>query len=178
MTLYQRNRDVLYDTLTTSGYEVYKPQGSFYMFPRSPIEDDLAFSRELMEKLVLVTPGSGFGTPGYFRIAYCVTSAVVDASLSTFVELGEKYGLDPEVVKASIEKAAAQAEAEKHKPLIDVTKNRIKVTADWSDCENFKKSDKGNYILASAYWIKTNVKGPHGGKITVNMTVVESAKTE
>ena len=95
-----------------------------------------------------------------------------------FEELGEKYGLDPEVVKASIEREAAKQEAERHKPEIDVTKKRITVKADWSDCETFKQSDKGNYILASAYWVKTGVKGPHGGQITVNLTVVESGKKD
>lgn len=89
--LYQRNRDVLYEALTASGYEVFKPQGSFYMFPRSPIEDDMAFAMELLGRLVLVTPGSGFGMPGYFRIAYCVPERVADASLPIFQELGERY---------------------------------------------------------------------------------------
>jgi aspartate aminotransferase len=91
VSLYQRNRDVLMDALTESGYEVFKPQGSFYMFPKSPLEDDLAFSRELLEHLVLVTPGTGFGMPGYFRIAYCVETRVVDAALPVFRELGAKY---------------------------------------------------------------------------------------
>jgi aspartate aminotransferase len=91
VSLYQRNRDVLLQTLTESGYEVFKPQGSFYMFPKSPIEDDLAFSGELLERLVLTTPGTGFGMPGYFRIAYCVESRIVDAALPTFRELGAKY---------------------------------------------------------------------------------------
>lgn len=91
VSLYTRNRDVLYEALIRAGYEVFKPEGSFYMFPRSPIPDDLAFARELLEHLVLVTPGSGFGTPGYFRIAFCVEARVVDATLPTFRELGEKY---------------------------------------------------------------------------------------
>jgi aspartate aminotransferase len=91
VTLYQRNRDVLYQTLTEAGYEVFKPEGAFYMFPRSPIADDMAFAKELLEHLVLVTPGSGFGTPGYFRIAFCVEARVVDAALPVFRELGAKY---------------------------------------------------------------------------------------
>jgi aspartate aminotransferase len=91
VTLYQRNRDVLYQMLTEAGYEVFKPEGAFYMFPRSPIADDMAFAKELLEHLVLVTPGSGFGTPGYFRIAFCVEARVVDAALPVFRELGAKY---------------------------------------------------------------------------------------
>jgi len=95
-----------------------------------------------------------------------------------FEELGEKYGLDPEVVKASIEREAVKAEAEKHKPEIEVSKKRITIKADWADCETFKITDKKNYVLTSAYWVKTGVKGPHGGQITVNLTVIESRKKE
>ena len=91
ISLYERNRDVLYAALVESGYEVFKPQGAFYIFPKSPLEDDLAFTNELMEHLVLVTPGSGFGTPGYFRIATCVEERVVDSAALVLRELGKKY---------------------------------------------------------------------------------------
>jgi aspartate aminotransferase len=88
---YQRNRDVLCDELTKAGFTVSKPEGAFYLFPKSPLEDDMAFCRELQERLVLVVPGSGFGLPGYFRMAYCVAPSVVDCSLPAFRELGAKY---------------------------------------------------------------------------------------
>lgn len=88
---YRRNRDVLYQALTKAGYQVQKPEGAFYLFPKSPIEDDLAFCREMLEHLVLVVPGGGFGLPGYFRIAYCVEPRVVDGSLAAFREVGAKY---------------------------------------------------------------------------------------
>lgn len=91
LTLYQENRDRLYDVLTEAGYEIQKPQGTFYMFPKSPIADDLAFSSELLERLVLVTPGVGFGFPGYFRIAFCVERRIVEGSLPAFRELAQKY---------------------------------------------------------------------------------------
>jgi len=91
-----------------------------------------------------------------------------------FEALGEKYGLDPEAIKESLEKAQQDAEAEKHRPTVEVTRTSLKIRADWADCEVFKRSDKGNYILASAYWVKTKVKGPHGGLITVNLVAVES----
>lgn len=91
VTAYQRNRDVLYDALTQAGFSVNKPQGAFYLFPRSPSDDDVAFCRELQERLVLVVPGAGFGLPGYFRIAYCVAPEVVDRALPAFKELGAKY---------------------------------------------------------------------------------------
>jgi aspartate aminotransferase len=88
---YKRNRDVLCDELTKAGFTVRKPEGAFYLFPKSPIDDDMAFCRELQERLVLVVPGSGFGLPGYFRMAYCVAPSVVDCALPAFRELGAKY---------------------------------------------------------------------------------------
>ena len=69
---YRQSRDFLWTNLTDIGYEVIKPQGAFYMFPKSPIEDDVKYVNELRKKNVLVVPGSGFGSPGYFRISYCV----------------------------------------------------------------------------------------------------------
>ncbi|MCJ7743387.1 MAG: pyridoxal phosphate-dependent aminotransferase, partial [Dehalococcoidales bacterium] len=69
---YQKKRDFLYERLTAMGYSMMKPQGTFYMFPKSPLEDDVAFVRELQQFRVLTVPGQGFGTPGYFRISYCV----------------------------------------------------------------------------------------------------------
>jgi aspartate aminotransferase len=91
MSLYRENRDRLYEVLTTAGYEVIKPEGTFYMFVRSPLEDDLTFTHELLENLVLVTPGTGFGYPGYFRIAFCVDRRIVEGSVPVFRKLGEKY---------------------------------------------------------------------------------------
>jgi len=88
---YQRNRDVLWGALREAGFDVFKPQGAFYLFPRSPLEDDVAFCREMQEHLVLVVPGRGFGAPGYFRIAYCVAPEVVDGALPVFREVGAKY---------------------------------------------------------------------------------------
>ncbi|NLO27388.1 MAG: pyridoxal phosphate-dependent aminotransferase [Actinobacteria bacterium] len=91
VTPYQRNRDVLYECLSGAGFEVFKPQGAFYFFPRSPIEDDVSFCREMQEHLVLVVPGSGFGLAGHFRLAFCVAPEVVDGSLPAFREVGAKY---------------------------------------------------------------------------------------
>lgn len=88
---YQRNRDTLYDCLVEAGFTVPRPDGAFYLFPKSPVEDDVAFARELAEQLVLVVPGSGFGGPGHFRIAYCVSPKTVDGSLSVFQAVGKKY---------------------------------------------------------------------------------------
>jgi aspartate aminotransferase len=91
ITPYRRNRDVLYQALVEAGFEVLKPQGAFYLFPRAPIADDVAFCREMQQHLVLVVPGSGFGQPGYFRMAYCVAPQVVDGAIPALKQVGAKY---------------------------------------------------------------------------------------
>ena len=90
---YARKRDFLYSNLKEMGYSIVKPQGAFYMFPRSPIEDDLAFVREIQKYNVLVVPGRGFGAPGYFRISYCVDDWVLEGSLKGFQAVAKEYGL-------------------------------------------------------------------------------------
>jgi aspartate aminotransferase len=88
---YQRKRDVLYEALTAMGYEMIKPGGAFYLFPRSPIADDQAFGRMAMEENLLVVPGTGFGTSGYFRIAYCaISDEMIERSLPVFEKVFEK----------------------------------------------------------------------------------------
>jgi aspartate aminotransferase len=90
---YQRKRDYLYSHLTELGYAVVKPQGAFYLFPRSPIEDDVAFVAALQEGNVLTVPGRGFGTPGHFRISYCVEDWVLEGAVAGFAKAAEKFGL-------------------------------------------------------------------------------------
>jgi len=89
---YQRKRDLLYGNLARMGYRLNKPQGAFYMFPKSPVKDDIAFVKELLESRVLVVPGSGFGAPGYFRIAYCVDDRTLAGSLAGFEKAARKFG--------------------------------------------------------------------------------------
>jgi aspartate aminotransferase len=84
MSIYQKKRDMLYEGLVSAGYELVKPEGAFYLFPKTPIEDDVAFVRELQEENILTVPGSGFGGPGHFRIAYCVSDEVIERSLPGF----------------------------------------------------------------------------------------------
>ncbi len=86
---YQSKRDFMYDTLTDIGYDVVKPQGAFYMFPKSPMEDDVEFVAELQKRNVLVVPGRGFGMPGYFRISFCVTDETLSGSIPGFREAFE-----------------------------------------------------------------------------------------
>jgi aspartate aminotransferase len=90
---YQEKRDLFYNSLTEMGYQMVKPQGAFYLFPKSPIEDDVAFVREAQKKNILIVPGSGFGTSGYFRIAYCVEKKAIENSLPGFRELAKEYGI-------------------------------------------------------------------------------------
>jgi aspartate aminotransferase len=82
--------------LTAFGYHVVKPQGAFYLFPKAPIEDEVAFTKELQEKRILVVPGRGFGKPGHFRIAYCVDKTKIEKALPGFKEVAEKYHMKHE----------------------------------------------------------------------------------
>jgi aspartate aminotransferase len=90
---YQKKRDLLYDGLTGIGFKCVRPQGAFYMFPRSPIPDDVEFVRELQEGLVLAVPGQGFGTPGHFRLSYCVDDRTLAGALEGLKAIAKKYGL-------------------------------------------------------------------------------------
>jgi aspartate aminotransferase len=81
---YRRKRDMLCDGLSACGYSFVVPKGTFYLFPRTPIEDDVEFVRVLQEKNILVVPGSGFGGPGHMRIAFCVDDRVIENSLPGF----------------------------------------------------------------------------------------------
>ncbi len=88
---YQRKRDFLYSKLTGMGYSVVKPQGAFYLFPKSPLPDDEAFVAALQEYNVLVVPGKGFGTPGHFRISYCLEDKVLEGAMPGFAAAAERY---------------------------------------------------------------------------------------
>ena len=81
---YQKKRDFLYGELTRIGYEVVKPKGAFYFFPKAPIFDEVEFAKKLAEEKVLVVPGRGFGCPGYFRISYCLPDSVLEGSIVGF----------------------------------------------------------------------------------------------
>jgi aspartate aminotransferase len=77
---YQKKRDAIYNILVDAGYETIKPGGAFYIFPKSPIQDDIKFVRNLQKNRILAVPGVGFGRQGYFRIAYCVEMNVIEQS--------------------------------------------------------------------------------------------------
>lgn len=84
---YQRKRDFVYEGLRSAGYDVVRPQGAFYAFPKSPVEDELRLVDALFERGVLVVPGRGFGLPGYFRISFCVEQRVLDGALPALREV-------------------------------------------------------------------------------------------
>ena len=90
---YQRKRDFLYSSIAEMGYSSIKPQGAFYMFPKSPVEDDVAFIRELQEWRVLAVPGRGFGGPGYFRISYCVDDRTLEGAMDGLHAVAKKFKL-------------------------------------------------------------------------------------
>ena len=88
---YARKREMFCEGLAGFGYEFIKPLGTFYLFPRSPIADDVEFVNALKDERVLVVPGSGFDGPGYFRIAFCVDDEVIKNSLPGFQRAIDRY---------------------------------------------------------------------------------------
>jgi aspartate aminotransferase len=81
---YLRKRDLLCDGLAAAGYDFVKPKGSFYLFPRTPITDDVEFVHALQQEKILTVPGAGFKCPGYFRIAFCVTDETIVNAMPGF----------------------------------------------------------------------------------------------
>ena len=90
---YDRNRNLLYNGLLECGFSCIKPEGAFYLFVKSPAEDEKEFCEVCKQYNVLVVPGSSFACPGYVRIAYCVETAAIERALPAFRALAEEYGL-------------------------------------------------------------------------------------
>ena len=90
ISVYQKRRDKLCDALASLEYDFVRPGGAFYLFPRTPIEDDVAFVAALREENILTVPGRGFGGPGHFRIAYCVSEDVIDRAWPGFGKVMKK----------------------------------------------------------------------------------------
>ncbi len=84
MSQYAKNRELLCSGLEACGYEFIKPAGAFYLFPQSPIADDVKFVQTLAEELILAVPGTGFGGPGHFRIAFCVAEETITNAMPGF----------------------------------------------------------------------------------------------
>jgi len=90
---YREKRDLLYDNLTAMGFSMVKPDGAFYFFPKSPMADDVKFVKLALQHHILLVPGTGFGAPGHFRIAYCVDKGMIERSLPAWRELAREMGL-------------------------------------------------------------------------------------
>lgn len=93
VSIYKKNRDLLYNHLIELGFTCVKPQGAFYLFPKSPIPDDKKFCEDAKKFNLLIVPGSSFGCPGYVRLAYCVSYETIKNSLPAFDKLAELYNL-------------------------------------------------------------------------------------
>ncbi|WP_286910916.1 pyridoxal phosphate-dependent aminotransferase [Clostridium sp. UBA1652] len=89
--IYKKNRDLLYNHLTKIGFSCVKPNGAFYLFPKSLIEDDVKFCQDAKKFNLLIVPGTAFGCPGHFRISYCVSYDKIEKSLAAFDKLAELY---------------------------------------------------------------------------------------
>ncbi len=84
LTVYERNMNLLYDALTRLGFEVVRPGGTFYIFPKALEEDANAFCMKAKEYDLILVPADNFGCPGYFRMAYCIDTEKVERSIPVF----------------------------------------------------------------------------------------------
>ncbi len=91
--VYRRTRDILYGGLCEIGYTCIHPDGAFYLFVKSLLEDDAAFCEAAKEEKILMAPGTAFGGPGWVRISYCVPDELVRRAMPGFRRLYEKYGM-------------------------------------------------------------------------------------
>ena len=91
---YNRNREALYQGLKKLGFSCIKPQGAFYLFVKSPVEDEKVFCQAAKKHHILIVPGSSFACPGYVRIAYCVAYETIVNSMSGFQALAEEFGCE------------------------------------------------------------------------------------
>ncbi len=82
--IYKNRRDLFMQGLTEAGFDFIKPEGAFYIFCKAPGGDDIAFIQHLQQYNILAVPGTGFGAPGYFRIAYCVSEKIIKKALPKF----------------------------------------------------------------------------------------------
>ena len=91
ISYYDRNRETLYNGLTECGFTCIKPQGAFYLFVKSPVENEKEFCEAAKKYNILIVPGSSFGCPGYVRMAYCVAYETIVNALPKFKELAKEY---------------------------------------------------------------------------------------
>lgn len=89
--IYRKRRDCMADVLRDAGYTFAMPRGAFYFFPQAPGGDDVAFCQALADELILAVPGRGFGTPGYFRLAFCIGEEVIERSREGFKKARARF---------------------------------------------------------------------------------------
>jgi aspartate aminotransferase len=90
VSIYKRRRNMICDVLAQTGYQFNIPEGAFYLFPKSPISDDVQFVARLKEELILAAPGVSFGGPGHFRLSYAVPEKTITGSFAGFKRAREK----------------------------------------------------------------------------------------
>lgn len=88
---YRKRRDMLYEIITSLGFKCLKPGGAFYLFPETPIPDDVEFCRRAVKYNLVIVPGRGFGCPGHFRLAYCVDEKIIENSRPSFEALAKEF---------------------------------------------------------------------------------------
>lgn len=93
VNIYKKNRDLLYNHLVKLGFPCIKPKGAFYLFPRTPIEDDKKFCEDAKQFNLLLVPGSTFGCPGHIRLSYCISYEKIEKSLPAFDKLAKLYSM-------------------------------------------------------------------------------------
>lgn len=91
ISVYKKNRDILYNGLTELGYTCVKPDGAFYLFVKSMEPDAYAFYEKAKKHELLIVPADDFGAPGYVRISYCVTTEQIENSMPAFEKLAKEY---------------------------------------------------------------------------------------
>ena len=91
ISYYDRNREALYNGLKECGFDCIKPEGAFYLFVKSPVENEKEFCEASKKYNILMVPGSSFACPGYVRLAYCVSYETIVNSLPKFAELAKEY---------------------------------------------------------------------------------------
>lgn len=93
VNVYKERRDALYNHLTALGFECVKPEGAFYLFPKCPMDDVAEFKDRAAGHKIILVPGTGFGSPGHFRLAYCCGVDTIKRSLPAWTALAEEIGL-------------------------------------------------------------------------------------
>lgn len=91
ISIYEKNRELLYNGLIEAGFECVKPDGAFYLFPKALEEDEIAFCERAKKYDLLLVPGGDFGCPGYFRASYCISTETIKNSLPLFKKLADEY---------------------------------------------------------------------------------------